>query len=151
MLLILKSQAYQWEYKRSIVRLLLNGKYPDDINQANGDGETSLIIAAKNDFSTVIILLQQNEINVNQQDKNGNTALHYAISAKGTKRTEALIAHGNIDINIKNNLGQTPLHLTSNAFVTQQLIQAGADENIRDNAGRLPSELREAQSICLIL
>jgi len=85
MLLILKSQAYQWEYKRSIVRLLLNGKYPDDINQANGDGETSLIIAAKNDFSTVIILLQQNEINVNQQDKNGNTALHYAISAKGTK------------------------------------------------------------------
>jgi ankyrin repeat protein len=59
------------------------------------------------------IILQKSTNVINAQDNHGNTALHYAISYKYEIKTKALLAHNDVDVNIKNNSNYTLLHLAS--------------------------------------
>ena len=69
--------------------------------------DTALLIACKRpDSKMVEMLIQSNEINVNKQDKDGNTALHIACRLCEADIVELLMKKG-IDINIKNKKGQT--------------------------------------------
>ncbi|MCB1181636.1 MAG: patatin-like phospholipase family protein [Chlamydiia bacterium] len=148
LLIVLKSWhcPYSSQQQLSLVKLLLSGDTPDDVNQANDRGVTPLIIAAKSNYDILSELLTDPSIEVNQQDSLGNTALHYAISRKGKRRSAALIKHSGIDPNIRNNLGQTPLHLTSSSSFIKLLVDGGASDRVRDNSGKTPSELREFNS-----
>lgn len=132
-----------------LLKLLLSGPYPDDINQANKEGETPLMYAAKYDYDLLLFFIQKRRCGVNQQDLQGNTALHHAIAVGGKRRRDALIAHKNINPNIRNRLGQTPLHLTWDRSVIQSLLQVGADISIRDNEGRTPRDVHEQNDIRL--
>ncbi len=130
-----------------LVDLLLSGSFPDDINQANDQGETPLIYAACNNFSILEVLLQKNGISINQQDKNGNTALHHAVKEGGKRRITALAECKNVDLNIQNGLGQTPLHLTCDKNIIKFLKDAGADDLIIDNDGIASRDIHEQNDL----
>lgn len=82
---------------------------------------------------TVATLLIQAQANVNSNDHQKNTPLHYAISQKSYEITLLLLQAG-AHVNIKNNYGNTPLHFAvSNNLqeITQLLLKFGADIHIK--------------------
>ncbi|KAG4084415.1 ankyrin repeat-containing domain protein [Neocallimastix lanati (nom. inval.)] len=52
---------------------------PKCIKQVNNKSENALILAIKTGQNLAVTTLLENNINVNQQDIYGNTALHYAV------------------------------------------------------------------------
>ncbi len=57
------------------------------------------------------ILNQDPNIDVNQQDALGNTALHYGVMGEHQKFIESLLEHGGVIMNRRNKAGKTPLSL----------------------------------------
>ncbi len=135
-----------------LIRLLLEGKYKDNVNQTNKRGITPLIYVTKYNFSEgdhensniLDCLLATEGLDVNYQDNQGNTALHYAVSMKRRRHIEALLAHQNINPNIKNKLGRTPLHLENDSQLIELFMQKGADNTMKDHSGITPQELRQS-------
>lgn len=85
---------------KEIELLLLQGAKPNDID---GCKKTSLILAIENDREDLIKLLLQYNTDVNAQDSEGDTALHYALYENVSNQTiQTLILHG-ADPFIKNN------------------------------------------------
>lgn len=62
-----------------LCRVLLN--HGADVNAVTVNGETALMLAAKNAKSDVVAYLLKNGANAKLKDKSGNTALEYAKSA----------------------------------------------------------------------
>ncbi|PVH90130.1 ankyrin, partial [Periconia macrospinosa] len=89
--------------------------------------------AAKAGNDSRIRALLKDAVDVNQKDKDGRTALHYAVLSSCT----------NLDANIQDNDGRTALHLAAqlNSFhcLCRLLERApNIDANIQDNDGRTP-------------
>ncbi len=66
--------------------------------------------------------------------------LHYSCKNSNKYVTGILISQG-VDVNLKNNSGETPLHIAANAGrnnvdLCAQLVDAGADVNARNNRGK---------------
>ncbi len=85
--------------------------------------------------------------NLDLQDDNGETPLHWAARHNKMKFTQFLLDMGaNPDIQDKK--GWTPLHLAlwnNRLKIARMLIGAGARTDIQDNEGRLPYELTDSQ------
>jgi len=89
-------------------------------------------------------ILIDNGANINDKDRNGNTALHYCIYYKNYKLMELLVNNG-ADVNVQDNNGSTPLHLAikknyangrhNEDYYTKFLIDNKADRYIKDNNG----------------
>lgn len=62
-------------------------------------------------YKAIELLLRHPKIDVNSIDKEGKTALHYAIDLGSRKMVTSLLAHPKIDVNIKNNDGLVPLQV----------------------------------------
>lgn len=92
-------------------------KYSDQIdpNQKDWEGKTALIIAAKmyNGANIVFLLLDclKHKLNVNAQDHNGNSALHYACAYRKTNTITKLLRYG-ADSTLKNLKGQQPFEMS---------------------------------------
>jgi len=87
---------------------------PHFINEVNYRQENALILAVKlNLYNIVQYLLTFKRININQQDIQGNTALHYAVHLSNEKMVCAL-AFAGADINICNEQGESPFTLAQN-------------------------------------
>ena len=78
-----------------------------DINSKDEDGNTLLILCAKNGLIHLASLLLENGADVNKQNKKGNTALHYAISLKHFTLADLLTKY-NAKEDVINNFGYTP-------------------------------------------
>ena len=68
----------------------------------------------------------------------GDSPLHHAVNL-GQKDAAVLLIHAKAAINAQNELGQTPLMLAiqkKDRALIAQLVQAGADVNIKDGQGR---------------
>jgi ankyrin repeat protein len=89
-------------------------------------GRTPLIYAillahrVENPDPAIIIkmLLANEQINVNDTDAQGSTALHIAVCMRdlSVSALYALVKHANININIRDNNGRTALHVLTNPF-----------------------------------
>jgi hypothetical protein len=91
---------------------------------------TSFEVAARGNFTDVRKLFDSK--NVNQKDGEGMTALHHAASANTGLVTKFLITNCEADVNVKDNLGRTPLDV------------ADTDEKrniLREYGGKLGQEL----------
>jgi ankyrin repeat protein len=67
--------------------------------------------------------------------RNLGTALH---AAENENTLKLLLQHENIDVNVKDNSGNTPLHYFSNKETTELLLNhENIDVNAKDNDGRL--------------
>jgi ankyrin repeat protein len=70
--------------------------------------ETLITAAIEGDEKTVLSLLNRNEVNINDKDDIGSTALMCAAMFNNERMVSLLIDRG-ADINIKNNIGLTAL------------------------------------------
>ena len=77
------------------------------INRKDENGNTLLILALKQGLNTICKLLIKNGIDVNIQNNNGNSALHYALSGKNYVVADELRIYGALE-NCKNKKGFSP-------------------------------------------
>ena len=122
-----------------LLNINLNNK-PDELYR------NLLAIAKKGDKEKFLEILNQifslpkDSININFQDENGNSALHYACDEGNLKIVEILLKT-NCETNLKNNEKKTALHLSSKRGyfdISKKLIENGALLNIFDSENNSP-------------
>ena len=102
--------AFRGNYK-IFQKLLDNGAY---LNSTNISGLNVLHLASQRNCLNIIASLMEKYIfNINSQDNNGNTALHWAVYFNNQQCIDYLLRY-NIDINIKDNNNCTALQLAIN-------------------------------------
>jgi ankyrin repeat protein len=83
------------------------------------------------------------EGNLDEQDTNGQTALHIAAEYGNDIFIDIILKKGG-NPNLKDNNGQTPLHIAaSNGYLSclTLLLNGGADPSLKDNNGNIPLHL----------
>jgi ankyrin repeat protein len=145
------------------VRFLLSKRaYP---NVADENEATPLHVAAycANTIDVIKLILETKQVDINRRDKNGQTALHYAVRRNRVKNVRYLLENG-ADRTIRDENGDTPIHLAA-AAVSQDsanyagmtalhmalkksyfkaalfLLSKGANLNIADENGVTPLQL----------
>jgi hypothetical protein len=118
---------------RDVVAVLL-------ANKADVNAGWPLIAATQQDYKDLVELLLANKASVNaKEDKDGDTALHYAVLGGFNDVVEVLLAN-KADINAKNNRGKTPLDYA-------QTTGKGLPELLRQHGGPPgPASVRVAQA-----
>ncbi|OGF67958.1 MAG: hypothetical protein A2Y62_00730 [Candidatus Fischerbacteria bacterium RBG_13_37_8] len=105
-----------------------------NINLKDAEGKTPLMQATLAHKSKIVEYLINKDAQLNIQDNNGNTAVHYAIDDISILKN---LINAHADLNIKeNNLGLTPLHLASakgEMHAIEELIKSGAHIDSEDN------------------
>ncbi len=112
-----------------------------------GRGRSALHLAALNWRLYAIEQLIENGLDVNEQDRNGATPLH--LGAESHYVVGILLENG-ADPNIADENGQTPLHIAAshNAMETvEMLVEAGAELDAKDSAGKKSYDLTESDVI----
>lgn len=112
-------------------------------NGFNESGETPLTWAVQYaETKTVKALLDK--VNINQQDKKGNSPIHLALLKNKDDVFNALLEKG-VDVNVAGRdgktEGQTVLYLAvirGNEDLTEKLLAKGANPNQADNGGATP-------------
>lgn len=80
-----------------------------DVNSIDSNGKTILLNAIENDYTEIVdILLESKNVNLMQKDKYGNYPITKSISKKNSNVALTLL-NKNIDIDVKDSLGRTPL------------------------------------------
>jgi ankyrin repeat protein len=115
-----------------------------DVTAVQRGGQTPLHLAT---YDAAVILLGMPGVDPNTVDKEGWSALHWALRYSGDgiqdRLVELLLRHG-ADPNIRNSKGLTPLlqalalRNRSMLKVLALLLDHGADPNIGDQDGKLP-------------
>jgi ankyrin repeat protein len=96
-----------------------------------------LVQAAKDQDREAIRALLREDVDVNSPQGDGATALHWAAYWDDPVMADLLISAG-ADVNRTNDLGVTPLALTSSGAMMKKLLQAGANPNIVSSTGESP-------------
>ena len=119
----------------NIVAMLINTRGVN-LNSCNEQGKSPLYLASMSGMEQSARLLIDAGADINISDNKQRTALHWAALHGHSFIVDALIKAPNINLNVRNAHGQTPLHLASMSGREQSarlLINAGADINISDN------------------
>ncbi|MHA6718514.1 ankyrin repeat domain-containing protein [Sphingomonas sp. RS6] len=117
------------EFLRDKSFTLLNAKDP------YGTGEAALhIVVKRGDATYLTVLINQPGINVNIQDREGNTPLIFAAERGWGAGVDALLAK-KANVNLANNAGITPLIRAiqaHDAAIVKTLLDKGADPDRAD-------------------
>lgn len=101
------SQAAANGHMETIQMLLEKGT---DVNQADGDGKTPLMLAGMHDREeTIKMLLESPGINVNAVDNDGRTAVSHAAGAWYSGCLKLLLADPRVDAKRQDSHGRSPL------------------------------------------
>jgi len=105
------------------------------------DAQAGILDMANSGDAQGISHLLKLDINLNETDSEGQSALHIASAAGNAEIVSILLIRG-ANIDLKNNSGETPLLLAVKAGkedVVDILASAGADISIQDNFGNSPA------------
>lgn len=83
-------------------------------------------------------------VDVNHQDEEGRSALHWATDRGHIELAKVLVTELHANINLQDNEQQTPLHYACNCEhleLIKLLLTHGADPNIKDESGDSPLDL----------
>lgn len=97
--------------------------------------------AAREGNAVLVEQLLARGVDVNVQDETRNTALHHAVAEAQLDVVNVLLKHAKLDINARNNAGETPLHLAGSKGrqkIAALLIDHGAEINAVDNRQYTP-------------
>jgi ankyrin repeat protein len=126
-------------WHRTGITLLLAGIAWSTVAHANTDIE-SLIAASRAQDSETVQALLLDGVNVNGQQADGATALHWAAYRDDLNLANLLIKAG-ADLNKANELGATPLFLAADngsADMVKLLLESGANPNVPLQGGESP-------------
>jgi ankyrin repeat protein len=139
--------AALWKGDLEIVKLLLD-RYDVDPNVPNRRTTTGLIEACENgNLDIVKLFLGQQRTKVNRRETSeGRTALWNAVYYGHYEITKLLLDRDDIDPNVPDNLGRTPLLIAAgrglnHSVVNLLLAKKGIDPNAKDNRGSTPLQL----------
>ncbi|MBL4588132.1 ankyrin repeat domain-containing protein [Candidatus Babeliales bacterium] len=128
---------------------ILNLSAAESIEYSDEAGQKLLRYTRHGNIDGVEKSLKENNVNINIQNENGNTALHLAtITEKGCHEIVSKLLEYKADPNMKNNDGNTPLHLAAKngQIVTLNLLLAKrADTIIQNNDKKTPLDLASAK------
>lgn len=102
-------------------------------DRESGEGAIH-IVTRREDLLYLRVVLQQDEVNVNLQDRRGNTALLLAADRGWSEGVDTLVKYG-ANVNLPNAAGETPLIRAVQAHderVVAALLKAGADPDRAD-------------------
>ena len=126
---------------QSLFQILI--KNPKLINEKDNKGETLLSYAIERDRNDIFDLILTSPIlDLNYQNKEGNSYLHIAIQFEREKMIKSLIEKG-INLNIQNNDGNTPLHIAhfiGNKKIINLLNDNNIDFTIKNNNGLIAEQ-----------
>jgi len=117
------------------------------LNMISGhrNGGTALIGAAESGDPEMVRLILQYHPDLEARDSQGRTALFAAAVSSREKETNEgrvecvdLLAKVGANVNPRDNMGDTPLHVSLYDDVIKELIRLGADVNAVDNQGETP-------------
>ncbi len=115
-----------------------------NINAQNNFYQTALQLASGyNKRESVKILAVAQNVDLNNQDVRGETALHNAVARDHIDIVKILVDAG-ADLNIQDEDGNTPLHIAIKYYYTEIvkiLVDAGADINAQNNVKETPLQL----------
>ena len=127
---------------QSLYQILIKNPYL--VNTIDDKKETILSYSIKNNNIEISnLILTSPIIDLDFQDKNGNTYLHLAVIAQQKEIIKILLEKG-IDINKQNKEGNTALHLAywiNNKPIINILIENGIDTKIVNKENKLAENL----------
>ena len=116
------------------------------LNQVNNDGKSALLMAAStslDDHGLSVKFLVEAGADVNVQDRSGRTALMYALEEGHTESVKFLTEQMSVSaLNQVNDDGKSALLMAAlssqddHGLSVKCLVEAGADVNVQDRAGR---------------
>lgn len=121
-------------------------KNPDLLKITTPDKNSLLTVAASAGSADMVTFLISKGIPIGQQNKNGLTALHYAVFLGHNQVISVLLNHG-ADINRTENSGMTSLHiavLTGRETTASLLLKKGAKIGVKNRRGWTPLMLGTA-------
>eukprot|EP00210_Caulerpa_lentillifera_P005612 g5368.t1 len=120
--------------------LIVLGKLENSSSSVN-DPSTS---KDKNESHKILVEAQKEiidvNLNINSQDGDGWTKLHFASKTNSIEAVKDLISHG-ANVNPQNNYGESPLYIaakTSSIDVVKELIAHGANIDLQNKNGASP-------------
>ena len=123
----------------------------DDIQTTNTQIDSKnrelLLISKKGDKEKLLELLSSKQININFQNENGWSALHFACDEGNLKIVDILIK-SKVNLNLKTIEKKTALHISvlrGYFDISKLLIENGAKINLRDNEQNLPIHICASQ------
>ncbi|KAM3726138.1 Inversin [Dirofilaria immitis] len=122
-----------------VINTLLLFKW--NAEKRNKLGETPLVVATKSGSAKAVRRFVHAGVDHSTQDKLNNTVLHVAVNSDGKKEILRQLLHSLKDsslLNMRNDMGQTPLHCATKYNAVQcvrYLLKYGADPLIKDNRG----------------
>lgn len=119
----------------SALELAIRGR---DISIENSVRTGERMVAAEEDYASLVELLLEHGANPNQFNSNGYTAVHIAAKGCGSRVMDALLKAGGKVAPSGSNAKETPLQLAAmfgRPETVRALLDAGADRNIRDSEG----------------
>ena len=114
-----------------IIRFLLETDRSLDINARNSEGQTPLLLAAKNGHHPSVALLLDSGASTQFEDESDQTLLHH-VASNGRLDILSLLKSKcvNFDLEAKSNMGETPLLLAvekGHALMVLELLEQGAN------------------------
>lgn len=109
------------------------------VNHKENYGISMLHVAVMNEDDKTVDFLIGKGANVNSQDQGGATPLHIATRANFQNIAKTLLKTKNIDINIQDNEGYTPIMRaisTGRSEIVMLIIAKNPDCKIRNNQGK---------------
>lgn len=140
----------------TVKELIGDGANPDadlsDLTFANGVGvlwvfakgaESILIYAAESQNPQIVREILRYHPRLEARDHDGRTAMFAAVYGDRTsddarKECVRLLAEAGADVNARDNLGNTPIHMAFIPDIDEELLNLGADVNARNNDGETP-------------
>ncbi|XP_077991580.1 transient receptor potential cation channel subfamily A member 1-like [Glandiceps talaboti] len=125
--------------KVNIIEFILEHK--EDINVIDSNGDTPLHWAAEKDRVKAIDFLIENGADTSILNYRNHSPLHVAVETSNVDSVEAFCKHPDVDIDVKGDLGQTPLHycaIKDNILIATKLTEFKPRLCARDSNGLSP-------------
>lgn len=134
-------QAIDYASEAEAIALIAKG----DVDIVDGDARTPLVHAAFKGKKGIVSWLLTNGADIDHQDRNGWSALHFAVQEKNFGMVEHLLQHG-ASVRLRDAYGNTPLWRATfdsrgSYALVRLLLSHKADPNMKNEADRSPLDL----------